>query len=63
LDCILVSTGPGIRVGVRGRDELASADDEADVDMFRSIGAEAEGVTRLRRRAEATTELRIDIGD
>lgn len=35
MDWILVSTGPGIRVGVLGREELASAEDAAEEDMAR----------------------------
>lgn len=63
MDCILVSTGPGIRVGVRGRDELASADVEVDVDIFRRAVVVDRGVSRLRMRAEAVAVLRIDICD
>lgn len=64
LDCMLVSTGPGIRVGERGREELASAAEELEADMLRVRGETAEkgeAAERGSRRRAAEERIRYSL--
>lgn len=55
---MLVSTGPSIRVGLRGREPLASAVVEGDVDTMRitEVDGRFNSVRPIDRRAVETDE-------